>query len=94
MPAKQQHGITYHERFEVKRSSHQEAYSLDGACSHMAERYVSRLRRAAIGIHRHIIGSYLVECDQESSWREDNFKVPDGDQVNRVAAPAERPGAS
>ena len=46
-----------HERFEVKRVNHQEAYSLDGACTHMAEEYVSRLRRAAIGIHPHIAGS-------------------------------------
>src|SRR5205085_73447 len=35
-----------HERFEVKRINHQEAYSLDGACTNMAEEYFSRLRRA------------------------------------------------
>jgi ISXO2-like transposase domain len=73
-----------HERFEVKRISHQEAYSLDGACTHMAEEYVSRLRRAAIGIHRHIAGSYLLQCAQESSWREDNRKVSNGDQVTAL----------
>ena len=26
-----------HERFEIKRINHQEAYSLDGACTNMAE---------------------------------------------------------
>jgi hypothetical protein len=35
-----------HERFEVKGINHQEAYSLDGACTNMAEEYFSRLRRA------------------------------------------------
>ena len=34
-----------HERFEVKRINHQEAYSLDGACTNWAEEYFSRLRR-------------------------------------------------
>ena len=49
-----------HERFEVKRINHQEAYSLDGACTNMAEEYFSRLRRAEIGIHHHIAGAYLL----------------------------------
>jgi hypothetical protein len=30
-----------HERFEVKRINHQEAYSLDGACTNMAVEYFS-----------------------------------------------------
>jgi len=46
-----------HERFEVKRINHQEAYSLDGACTNMAEEHFSRLRRAEIGIHHHIAGA-------------------------------------
>ena len=36
-------------RFEMKRINHQEAYSLDGACTNQAEEYFSRLRRAEIG---------------------------------------------
>ena len=28
-----------HERFEMKRINHQEAYSLDGACTNYAEEY-------------------------------------------------------
>ena len=64
-----------HERFEIKRINHQEAYGLDGACTHMAEEYVSRLRRAGIGIHHHIAGSYLLRYAQESPWREDDAEV-------------------
>jgi hypothetical protein len=75
-----------HERFEVTRINHQEAYSLDGACTNMAEEHFSRLRRAEIGIHHHIAGAYLLRYAQESSWREDNRKVSNGDQMNRIAS--------
>ena len=39
-----------HERFEIERSNHQEAYRLDGARADLAEEYFSRLRRPAIAI--------------------------------------------
>src|SRR4030081_3297698 len=83
-----------HERFEVKRINHQEAYSLDGACTNWAEEYFSRLRRAEVGIHHHIAGAYLLRYAQESSWREDNRRVSNGDQVSRVAALAMKRGWS
>src|ERR1700727_3508710 len=41
-----------HERFEVKRINHQEAYSLDGASVQWAEKRLSRLRHAKVGIHK------------------------------------------
>jgi hypothetical protein len=56
-----------HERFEIKRITHQEAYSLDGACTNMAEEYFSRLRCDEIRIHHHIAGAYLLRYEQESS---------------------------
>lgn len=67
-----------HERFEVKRISHQEAYSLDGACTNMAEEYFSRLRRAEIGIHHHIAGSYLLRYAQvcTPTWFNGNGNAP------------------
>jgi transposase-like protein len=83
-----------HERFEVKRINHQEAYSLEGASTNWAEEYFSRLRRAEIGIHHHIAGAYLLRYAQESSWREDNRRVSNGDQVSRVAALAMKRGKS
>src|SRR4029079_14240157 len=58
-----------HSRSEVKRINHQEAYSADGACTNMAEEYFSRLRRAEIGHHHHIAGSYLLRYAQQHSWR-------------------------
>jgi ISXO2-like transposase domain len=83
-----------HDRFEMKRINHQEAYSMDGACTNQAEEYFSRLRRAEIGIHHHIAGAYLLRYAQESSWREDNRRVSNGDQVNRVAHLAMKRGKS
>jgi hypothetical protein len=55
-----------HERFEVKRINHQEAYSLDGACTNMAAEYFSRLRRSEIGFHHRIAGAYLLRYAQEN----------------------------
>lgn len=83
-----------HERFEVKRVNHQEAYSLDGACTNWAEEYFSRLRRAEIGVHHHIAGAYLLRYAQESSWREDNRRQSNGEQVSRVASLAMKRGKS
>jgi hypothetical protein len=73
--------------------SQREAYSLDGACTNYAEEYFSRLR-AEIGIHHHIAGAYLLRYAQESSWREDNRRVSNGDQVSRIAALAMKRGKS
>jgi hypothetical protein len=75
-----------HERFEITRINHQAAYSFDGACTNMAEECFSRLRRADIGIHHHIAGAYVLRYAQECSWRENNRRVSNGDQVSRVAA--------
>jgi transposase-like protein len=74
-----------HSRFEMKRINHEEAYSLDGACTNWAEEFFSRMRRAEIGHHHHIAGVYLLRYAQEASWREDNRRSSNGEQVNRVA---------
>ena len=82
-----------HKRYEVKRINHQEAYSLDGACTNWAEEFFSRMRRAEIGHHHHIAGAYLLRYAQEASWREDNRRVSNGEQVSRLAglAMAQKP---
>jgi hypothetical protein len=78
----------------MKRINHLKAYSLDGACTNGAELFFSRLRRAEIGHHHHVAGQYLVRYAQEAAWREDNRRMPNGDQVNRVAELALKRGAS
>jgi hypothetical protein len=47
-------------------ANHQEAYSMDGACTNQAEEYFSRLRRAEVGIHHHIAGAYAREVPDSS----------------------------
>lgn len=74
-----------HGRFEMRRINHEEAYSMDGACTNWAESYFSRLRRAELGHHHHVAGAYLLRYAQEASWREDNRRVSNGEQVRRVA---------
>jgi len=74
-----------HSRYEMKRINHEEAYSLDGACTNWAEEFFSRMRRAEIGHHHHVSGPYLLRFAQEASWREDNRRLSNGEQVNRVA---------
>ena len=74
-----------HSSFEMKRIDHSKAYSMDGACTNWAEEYFSRLRRAESGHHHHIAGAYLLRYAQEASWREDNRRMSNGDQVHAVA---------
>jgi transposase-like protein len=74
-----------HARFAVKPINHQEAFSLNGACTNWAESYFSRLRRGEAGHHHHIAGPYLLRFAQEAAWREDNRRVSNGEQVRRVA---------
>jgi hypothetical protein len=69
----------------VRARAARREFSLDGACTNQAVEYFSRLRRAEIGIHHHIAGAYLLRYAQESSWREDNCRVSNGDKVSRIA---------
>lgn len=83
-----------HARFEMRRINHEDAYSLNGACTNMAEEFFSRMRRAEIGHHHHIAGDYLLRYAQEASWREDNRRKANGEQVTRVASHALKLGKS
>jgi hypothetical protein len=74
-----------HARFEVKRINHEQAYSDGIACTNQAESFFSRIRRGEMGHHHHIAGPYLLRYAQESAWREDNRRMANGDQVQRVA---------
>jgi hypothetical protein len=48
------------------------------------------MRRAEIGHHHHLAGAYLLRYAQEASWREDNRRVSNGDQLQRISALAMR----
>ena len=74
-----------HSRYEMLRINHQEAYSDGSSCTNDAESFFSRMRRAEIGHHHHIAGPYLIRYAQEASWREDNRRLANGEQVSAVA---------
>jgi hypothetical protein len=44
--------------------------------------------------HHHIAGAYLLRYAQEASWREDNRRMSNGEQVNRLAGLATKRGKS
>lgn len=75
-----------HDRFEMKRINHEEAYSFEGACTNWAEEFFSRMRRAEIGHYHHVAANYLLRYAQESTWREDNRRASNGEQISRLAA--------
>jgi hypothetical protein len=79
-----------HSKYEMRRINHEQAYSLDGACTNQAESFFSRMRRAEIGHHHHIAGPYLLRYAQEASWREDNRRLSNGEQVTAVTTLAMR----
>jgi hypothetical protein len=73
-----------HAHYVVKRINHQVAYSLDGANTNGAESFFSRMRRAEIGHHHHIAGTYLARYAQEAGWREDHRRDSNGAQTHRI----------
>lgn len=74
-----------HERFEMRRINHLEAYSDGQACTNQAESFFARMRRGELGHHHHVAGPYLIRYAQEAAWREDARRVDNGSQVRRVA---------
>jgi transposase-like protein len=78
------HWDVLHARYEAYRINHSEAYSLNGACTNMAESFFSRLRRAEVGTHHHIAGPYLAAYAGEMAWREDNRRASNGAQAGMV----------
>jgi transposase-like protein len=83
-----------HARYDMERIDHSSVYSVEGGIyTNGAEEFFSRMRRAEIGHHHHIAGTYLVRYAQESAFREDHRRLSNGEQVRSVAtlAMASRP---
>lgn len=72
-------------RFPIKRINHQEAYSLNGACTNGAESFFSRVRRSEKGIHHHLSGPHLQAYVTELAWREDYRRASNGAQFAMLA---------
>ncbi|WP_375463062.1 IS1595 family transposase [uncultured Methylobacterium sp.] len=69
-----------HARFLTKRINHSESYSDGEACTNQAESFFSRLRRAEMGVHHRISGTYLGAYAGEMAWREDHRRISNGVQ--------------
>ena len=75
-----------HGRFGVSRIDHSKLYSDgSGVYTNGAEEFFSRMRRAEIGHHHHIAGTYLVRYAQEAAFREDHRRQDNGGQVRTVS---------
>jgi transposase-like protein len=83
-----------HAGWAARRVNHSVAFMDEGVCTNQAESYFSRLRRAEVGTHHHIAGPYLNAYASEMSWREDNRRVSNGDQVVMVTEAAMKAGVS
>lgn len=85
---------TLESRYAMKRVNHQMGYSIDGACTNMAESFFSRLRRAEIGHYHHIGSAYIDRYAQEAAWREDHRRMNNGAMVMKVCGLALKRGLS
>ncbi len=83
-----------HASFDTKRINHQDAYSLDGACTNEAESFFSRMRRGEIGHHHHISGVYLACYAREAAFREDHRRTGNGEQLRAVIGLVAKNGPS
>ncbi|MDB5684785.1 MAG: family transposase, partial [Sphingomonas bacterium] len=73
--------------FDHRRINHSVAYSAKGGFStNWAESFFARMRRSEFGVHHSIAGPYLAAYAAENSWREDNRRVPNGEQFLSIAA--------
>lgn len=74
--------------YKTMRINHQEAYSMDGACTNQEESFFSRIRRAEMGMHHHVAGPYLDSYANEMAWRENHRRVSNGEQFLMIAGAA------
>lgn len=75
-----------HAIFDMRRIDHSKSYAEGGVSTNQAESFFSRLRRAELGTHHHISGTYLAAYAGENSWREDNRRLSNGEQFLTIAA--------
>lgn len=70
--------------YPMKRVNHSVTYSADGACTNWAESFFSRMRCAERGVYRYWSKRYAERYGMEMGWREENARVENGEQVNRL----------
>ncbi len=72
------HWDALHAKYKTFRINHQQAYSLNGACTNQAESFLARLRRMVMGQHHHVSPQYLYQFANEAAWKEDHRRLSNG----------------
>ncbi|ADP72470.1 putative transposase [Rhodomicrobium vannielii ATCC 17100] len=80
------HWNALHAKYKTFRINHQEAYSLNGACTNQAESFLARLRRMVMGQHHHVSGQYLHQFANEAAWKEDHRRLSNGEIATKKLA--------
>lgn len=78
------HWDALHARFQTMRINHQEAYSLNGACTNQAESFLARLRRMIGGQHHWVSPQHLHQYASHAAWMEDHRREDNGALVRRT----------
>ncbi|PIW29173.1 MAG: IS1595 family transposase [Rhodospirillales bacterium CG15_BIG_FIL_POST_REV_8_21_14_020_66_15] len=73
-----------HKQFKGYRINHTERYVDGHITTNRVESFFSRLRRAEMGQHHSIAGPYLDNYADEMAWREDNRRLSNGEQFQRL----------
>jgi hypothetical protein len=63
------HWDVLHAKYATRRINHQEAYSLNGACTNQAESFLARLRWMVMEQHHHVRPQYLYQFANAAAWR-------------------------
>ena len=78
------HWDALHARFQTYRINHQEAYSLNGACTNQAESFLARLRKMVEGQHHHVSPQHLHQYAAHAAWMEDHRRESNGLLMQRA----------
>lgn len=78
------HWDALHAKFQTYRINHQEAYSLNGACTNQAESFLARLRRMVDGQHHHVSPRHLHQYAAHAAWMEDHRRLDNGTLARRI----------
>jgi transposase-like protein len=77
-----------HASFPMRRVNHSvEFKSAEGACTNLAESFFARLRRSEAGIYHKISGILQAYAD-ETAWRENHRREPNGTHWNLITGAA------
>ncbi|MCL6251066.1 IS1595 family transposase [Altererythrobacter sp. KTW20L] len=70
--------------YPMQRVNHSKTYKEGDACTNQAESFFSRVRAAKEGVYRSWRKKYVSWYGVEMAWREENSRIPNGDQVDLV----------